>query len=100
MTDIISTLSNLSIVQLLAVGAVIVILQKSGIDVVGFLRSLFKKNGNGVKDKIVDMDEKLELLMNNHVGHLEKNLDEMKTMQQEALFILKDFKEEGIKIKK
>ena len=97
MTEIISTISNLSIVQLLVVGLVVVFLQKSGIDVIGFVQSLLKKNGkgNGHKEEHRNFDEEIAELKehakvaNNEMGEVKESLVALNTKMDVVMRHLK-----------
>src|SRR3990167_2621110 len=95
----ITSLLQIPLLQLLGFGLVIVILQKLGIDIIGLVKMLFNKNGekrgNGNEAEV-----KLKTIESNHLPHLEIKVDDLLKTQQEILFILKDFKEDGIKLKK
>ena len=88
--EIFSTILNVPIAQLFAVGLLIVILQRAGIDVVGLIKFLFgKKNGNG-GSKIT---EQLNEIEGNHLEHIQSGIDDIKEISSESLYILKDIKE-------
>lgn len=100
--EIFSTIINIPITQLFVAGLLIVILQRAGIDIAGLIKSLFgKKNGNGNK-----ITEQLDEIESNHLHTIESKIDDLKEGQiktNELLFetsiILKDFKQDGIKIR-
>lgn len=54
------------------------------------------KNGNGIKD----IDTKITAIEENHLTHLETKIDKMLEQNTEIIYILKDFKDDGIRIKK
>ena len=68
--DILATISNLSIIQLLILGFVVIALQKSGIDVIGFIQKLLRKNGD---DKTA-LAAKLDEIENNHLHTINETL--------------------------
>jgi len=93
--EIFSTILSVPIAQLFAVGLLIVILQRAGIDVAGLLKSLLGKNGkNG--DRVT---KKLEEIETNHLEHVHEGISELQRGQDKILFILEDFKDNGIKLR-
>ena len=79
------------------VGVVVVILQKSGIDVVGFVQSLFKKNGkenghkeehNNFEDEIRELKEHAKVA-NNEMGEVKESLVALNTKMDVVMRHLK-----------
>lgn len=77
MTEIFSTISNLSIIQLLILGIVIAILQRSGVDVLGFVQKMFiKKNGNKLEEKMTHLEEHFNNELTSALGRIESAVKE------------------------
>lgn len=70
---------NLSITQLFAVGVLVIVLQRAGVDVIGILKSIFKLNGNNAK-----VSEKLDEIEGNHLHTIEAKIDELKQGQEKT----------------
>lgn len=96
--EVLSSIFNLPIAQIVGLAMVVIFLQKAGIDVIGIVTKLVskngKENGNGhTKEKLSEIDEHLELLTSNHITHVQEGINDLKTSMQELLFITKDNKE-------
>ena len=84
----------------IGIGIMFVILWKSG-----FLKYLLEqKNGNGKgsadHSSGKEIEAQLKLLQENHLEHLKDSMVELKSCQKEAISILREFREYGIKIRK
>lgn len=77
--EIFSTLLNIPITQLFALGLIVIFLQRMGIDVMGLIKSLFRLNG---KDGTKIIENKLNEIEDNHIVHLQITLDRLLTMQE------------------
>ena len=86
--DILSTISNLSIIQLLILGFVVIALQKSGIDVIGFIQKLLRKNGG---DSVGSRMDKLEQHFNHEtteaLGRIERKLDKLDDIAEGIVYL-------------
>lgn len=86
--EYLTTILQVPLLQLLGFGLFIVILQRAGIDIVGLVKTIFGKNGNGNK-----VTERLDKIEGNDLEHIQKGIDEIKETGLESLFILRDIRE-------
>lgn len=91
---------NIPLLQALGVLLLIGIAELLGIPVTSYITKILKLNGNGKKEHLKEIDEKLDVIEGNHLEHIERDAQETRENTGKVLQILNEFKEYGIKVRK
>lgn len=86
--EYIQAILNIPILQAIGIVFLIGIAERIGIPVVSMIKSLLKINGNGKKI----IEQKLDIISDNHLEHIENKLEKLIELSQKILYIVEDLK--------